>query len=311
MKKLLALVLAALLCATCLVAFASCKKKGDADGEDAADAPVVKVINVALTEEEYAFAVAKGNDDLLAQLNAYLTKIQGNGTFTAIVNKYFGDGTPTAVTSAATKKTDGTQLIVATNAAFAPFEYKEGVNYYGIDMEIMAGFAAEIGKELYIDNMNFDAVCLSVSASGGTYEDENGATQTVAGGLCDVAAAGLTVNEKRKETLDFSASYYNASQMLIVKADNTEFDACTTAAQIEDLLKAKTTSTKVGAQSGTTGFFYCKGDEDWGFDGFPFTTVGYTTGALAVQDILNGNLNYVIIDEGPAKAIVANVNAAN
>ncbi len=310
MKKLLALVLAALLCAACLVAFASCKKKGDADGDEAA-APVVKVINVPLTEEEYAFAVAKGNTALLAQLNAYLTKIKDNGTFTAIVNKYFGDGTPTAVTSASSKKTDGTQLIVATNAAFAPFEYKEGVNYYGIDMEIMAGFAQEIGKELYIDNMNFDAVCLSVSAAGGSYEDENGQTVNVTGGICDVAAAGLTVTDVRKQTLDFTASYYNASQMLIVKNDNTEFDACTTGEQIETILKAKTTATKVGAQSGTTGFFYCKGDEDWGFDGFPFTTVGYTTGALAVQDILNGNLNYVIIDEGPAKAIVANVNAAN
>ena len=306
MKKLLALVLAALLCATCLVAFASCKKKGET-----ADADVVKVIDVALTEEEYAFAVAKGNTALLEQLNAYLTKIKGDGTFTAIINKYFGDGTPTAVTSAASKTNDGTQLVVATNAAFAPFEYKEGVNYYGIDMEIMAGFAQEIGKTLYIDNMNFDAVCLSVSAAGGSYEDENGQTVNVTGGLCDVAAAGLTVTDVRKQTLDFTASYYNASQMLIVKVDNTEFDACTTGEQIETILKGKTTTTKVGAQSGTTGFFYCKGDEDWGFDGFPFTTVGYTTGALAVQDILNGNLDYVIIDEGPAKAIAANVNAAN
>ena len=159
--------------------------------------------------------------------------------------------------------------------------------------------------------MNKISNCLSVSTNGGPYEDENGQTVNVAGGLCDVAAAGLTVTDVRKETLDFSTSYYNASQMLIVKADNTEFDACTTAEQIEAILKAKDTNTKVGAQSGTTGFFYCKGDEEWGFDGFPFTTTGYTTGALAVQDILNGNLNYVIIDEGPAKAIVANVNAAN
>ena len=164
MKKIISFALACLMLVTCVACFASC---GDS-------AKGVKVIEVKLTEEEYAFAVQKGDTELLGQLNAFMTEIKANGKFDEIVNKYFGDGTPTAVVSAAEMKTDGSQLIVATNAAFAPFEYKEGVNYYGIDMEIMAAFATYLGKELYINDMNFDAVCLSVSAQGGTYEDENG-----------------------------------------------------------------------------------------------------------------------------------------
>ena len=301
MKKILSLALAALMIFTCVACFASC---GDS-------IKAVKVIEVKLTEEEYAFAVQKGDAELLGQLNAFMAEIKGNGKFNEIVTKYFGDGTPTAVTSAAEMKTDGSQLIVATNAAFAPFEYKEGVNFYGIDMEIMAAFATYLGKELYINDMNFDAVCLSVSAQGGSYEDENGQTVTVSGGICDIAAAGLTVSEKRMEILDFCTPYYDASQMLIVPENDTTFDECKTVADVEAIFKTFGTDVKIGVQTGTTGELYCKGDADWGFDGFGFTTTGYNTGALAVQNILNGNVKYVVIDEGPAKEIVKKINAAN
>ncbi|MBE6690303.1 MAG: transporter substrate-binding domain-containing protein [Ruminococcaceae bacterium] len=301
MKKVLSLVLAMLMLVTVVTVFAACGQTGNA----------VKVIDIKLTEEEYAFAVQKGDSELLASLNAFMDKIEQNGQFAEIINKYFGDGTPTPVTSASEMKTDGSQLIVATNAAFEPFEYKSGENYLGIDMEIMALFAADLGKELYINNMEFDAVCLAVSAQGGEYEDENGNMVPVSGGICDVAAAGLTVSEKRREILDFSDSYYDASQMLIVAADDTTFDACETAADVEAILNGLTAETKVGVQNGTTGKLYCEGDADWEFDGFAFETVGYTNGALAVQDILNGGVKYVVIDEGPAKAIVAKVNAAN
>lgn len=301
MKKMLALVLAVLMVAVCAVSLSACKK----------DSKGVKVIDIALTDEEYAFAVQKGDADLQAQLNAFLAEIQGNGKFEEIINKYFGDGTPSPVTSAGELKTDGSQLIVATNAAFEPFEYMQGSNYYGVDMEIMKLFAEKLGKELYINNMEFDAVCLSVSAAGGTYEDENGTVHTVTGGTCDIAAAGLTVSDERKTILDFSTSYYKASQMLIVSESDTTFDNCKSAADVETILNGLTAETKVGVQNGTTGELYCRGDEDWGFAGFKFTTTGYASGALAVQEILNGNVNFVIIDEGPAKAIVKNVNAAN
>lgn len=301
MKKILSIALALVMMLSCVAVFASC-------GEPAPEG--VKVIDIKLTEEEYAFAVAKGKTELLGQLNDFMAEIKGNGKFDEIVNKYFGDGTPTAVVSAKEKKTDGSQLIVATNAAFEPFEYMIGENYYGLDLEIMALFAQKLGKELYIDNMEFDAVCLAVSAEGGSYEGENGNVD-VKGGIADVAAAGLTVSEKRKEILDFSVSYYDASQMLIVAENDTKFDNCKTAADVEAILKEMGKDVKIGVQSATTGQKYCEGDADWGFDGFGFTTMKYNSGALAVQNILNGNVSYVIIDEGPARAIVKNVNAAN
>lgn len=298
MKKIISVMLVALMLVLCL---ASCNEKVSG----------VKVIDIKLTEEEYAFAVQKGDTELLNSLNAFMAEIRENGKFDEIINKYFQGGTPTAVKSAATMKTDGSQLIVATNAAFEPFEYMVGENYYGVDMEIMALFAEKLGKELYIYNMEFDAVCLSVSAAGGTYTDASGKEVTQSGGVCDIAAAGLTVSKDRSEILDFSTSYYEASQMLIVPESCKDFDECKTAEDVEKILKGFGKDVKVGVQKGTTGQLYCEGDDGWGFDGFGFETASYTNGALAVQDILNGNCKYVIIDEGPAKAIVQKVNAAN
>ena len=306
MKKIVSLILALAMMIGAVAALNSCAPVEPGDSK-----PVVKVIDFALTEEQYAFAVPKGDTEMLTAINDFLAEIKADGRFEAVLDKYFGDGTPTPVASAATMKNDGSQLIVATNAAFAPFEYLEGENYYGVDLEIMSMFAQKLGKELYIYNMNFDAVCLAVSNQGGSYEDENGQQVPVQGGIADIAAAGLTINETREQILDFSTSYYDASQMIICKADDTTFDNCKSAADVIAVLSAMDSSVKAGVQSGTTGQFFCEGDADWGFDGFAFTTVPLANGALAVQDVLNGNLKFVVIDEGPAKAIAEKVNAAN
>ena len=250
----------------------------------------VKVIDLALSSEEYAFAVAQDNKDLLDKVNAFLDKIVKDGTFDKICNNYFGDGTPVAVESAELDESKD-QLVVATNLAFAPFEYIEGDKIYGIDMEIAAKLADYLGLELVVSNMDFDAVCLAVGQQ-----------------KCDIAMAGLTINEERKEYVTFTDSYYTASQKLITMADNTEFDACTDAAAMEAILNEKGADVKVGVQTGTTGQFYCEGDADWGFAGFKMTTTGYKNGSLAVQDLLNGNIQYVIIDSAPAACITEAIN---
>ncbi|MCQ2432009.1 MAG: transporter substrate-binding domain-containing protein [Clostridia bacterium] len=285
MKKLLSLMLAALmlLSMTALVSCGSESSKGDA----------LKVIDIPLTEEEYAYAVKKGDAELLASVNKFLSEIKANGKFQEVIDKYFGSGTPTPVVSAE-KDASKAQLVVATNAGFAPFEYKDGTYYLGVDMEIMSMLAEYLGKELVIDNMEFESVCTSVGS-----------------GMCDIAAAGLTINETRKEILDFSDAYYNASQVIIVKGSDTKFDACKSAADVEAILNEMTDSVKVGVQTGTTGEFYVRGDADWGFDGFKVTCVPYEVGALAAQNMLNGNCDYVVIDIAPAKAIVSNINATN
>ena len=255
MKKILVLCLTFVMA---MSALAGCGSK---------EAVTAKVIDIELTNEDYAFGVDKTQPELLEKTNAFIAEIKANGTFEEICNKYFGDGTPTAVTSA---KEDPSKdlLVVATNAAFEPFEYTDGGNgYLGIDMEIAALLAEYLGKELVIQNMDFDAVCLAVGQQ-----------------KCDIAMAGLTINEEREEFVTFTDSYYSASQQLIVTSDNTEFDACTDAAAVEAILNGKDAKVKVGVQTGTTGQFYCEGDADWGFAGFKMTTTGYKNGSLAVQD---------------------------
>lgn len=249
------------------------------------------VIDINLTDEEYAFGVDKDQPELLAEVNTFIQEIKEDGTLDDICNNYFGDGTPNAVTSAELDSSKD-QLVIATNAAFEPFEYTQGDSYYGIDMEIAAALAEKLGKELVISNMAFDAVCLSIGQH-----------------KCDIALAGLTIKEDRKAYVDFSDSYYSASQKLIVRSDDDTFKDCSDAASVEAILSSFDSSTKIGVQTGTTGQFYCEGDAGWGFDGFDVTTVGYQNGSLAVQDLLNGNIQYVIIDSAPASFITESLNA--
>lgn len=284
MKKIVGLCMAMLMAVSLL---AGCGGQTDAGAENQ---EAVKVIDIDLTNELYAFGVDKDQSELLEQVNTFVAKIKEDGTLDAICEKYFGGGEPAAVKSAQLDESKD-QLVVATNAAFEPFEYMDGEDYYGIDMEIAAMLAEELGKELVIQNMDFDAVCLSVGQH-----------------KCDIAMAGLTVNEEREEYVTFSDSYYEASQKLIVKGDDTKFDACTDAASVEALLNELTDSDKIGVQGGTTGQFYVEGDEDWGFDGLPAVCVPYKNGSLAVQDLVNGNIQYVIIDAAPAKCIAEAIN---
>ena len=274
--KIMCVVMAAALMAT---AFAGCGKSNTA-----------KVIDIELTNEDYAFGVDKDQPELLEDVNAFIQEIMDNGQFEEICNKYFGDGTPTPVQSA-TLDTSKDQLVVATNAAFEPFEYKDGESFLGIDMEIASLLAEKLGKELVIQHMDFDAVCLSVGQH-----------------KCDIAMAGLTINEQRQEYVTFSDPYYKAAQKLIVTSDNTEFDDCKTAADVEEILKTKDKDTTIGVQNGTTGQKYVSGDEEWDFDGFGVTCTGYKNGSLAVQDMINGNIDYVIIDSEPARFITESIN---
>ena len=275
MKKILTLVLALILGCTCLVAFSACGEKtatigvqagttgqyfvdGDADwGFDGIEGyesrgysngglavndmkngavkyviideqPAkqlakkingIKVIDVSLTEEEYAFGVDKAQPELLASINSILADMKKSGKLDAIVAAYATGEGITPVTSATldASKADK-QLVVATNAAFAPFEYKDGDSFVGIDIEIAAYIAEQLEMELVIQDMEFEAVVTSVGKNN-----------------VDVAMAGLTVNETRKQSVNFTESYYNAAQMLVVLEDETAFDDCKTA---DDVLAA-------------------------------------------------------------------------
>lgn len=280
MKKFLSVFLTAALAVSML---AGCGSKGET--------VTAKVIDIDLTNEEYAFGVDKNQPELLEKTNEFIAKIKSDGTLDEICKKYFSDGEPEAVKSA-TLDTSKDQLVVATNAAFEPFEYTKGDDYYGIDMEIAQLLADELGKELVIQNMDFDAVCLSVSQQ-----------------KCDIAMAGLTINEEREGYVTFTDSYYSASQRLIVPSNVTTFDDCKTADDVAAKLAETKSSDQIGVQQGTTGQYYIEGSEDWDFPGLPAKCVTYKSGSLAVQDMLNGNIQYVIIDAAPASAITDAINA--
>ena len=277
MKKLVSLLLAL----TCVLSLVACGSE---------EAVTAEVLEYDLTSEQYAFGVDKGQPELVAEVNAFVQKIKQDGTLDEICERYFGDGEPVAVESAKEDPSKD-QLLVATNAEFAPFEYMEGDKFYGIDMEIAALLAEELGKELVIVNMDFDAVCLAVGQH-----------------KCDIAMAGLTVNEEREEHVTFSESYYEASQRLVVKSDDEVFADCASADDVLAKLGELTDESKIGVQNGTTGYFFVAGDADWGFDGFAAECVGYKNGSLAVQDMLTGNIDFVVIDAAPADAITTAIN---
>ena len=262
MKKVMKIMSVLLAVAVIAVSFAACS----------GGATTAKVIEINLSDEEYAFGVDKNQPELMEEANALIAEIKEDGTLDEICNHYFGDGTPVGVTSAQLD-TSKDQLVVATNAEFEPFEYKNGDTFYGIDMEIAKLLADRLGKELVIQDMNFDAVLLSVQQQ-----------------KSDIGMAGLTVSEERAQQVNFTESYYEASQRLVVRSDDTTFDNCKTKEDVEAILNGLDSSVKIGGQNGTTGQSYVQGSEDLGFPGLKAQFQGYSNGSLAVQDLLNGNV---------------------
>ena len=169
------------------------------------------------------------------------------------------------------------KLIMATNAQFPPYELVsdgEGVNgtgFEGIDIEIACAIADKLGMTLQIDDMDFDAALVAVQNN-----------------KCDVVLAGLTYREDRDEVMDFSDSYAQGVQVVIVTEDSA-------VASVDDLANVAS----IGTQRGTTGYIYCC--DDYGDD----HVAAYDSGAAAVQALLNGQVDCVVIDKGPAEAYVA------
>ena len=168
------------------------------------------------------------------------------------------------------------KLIMATNAAFPPYEYLEGNEIVGIDAEIAGAIAEKLGLELVITDMEFDSIIESVK-----------------NGKADIGLAGLTVTDERKEEVDFTESYATGVQVIIVAEDSA-------ITSVDDLF-AEGAQTKIGVQRNTTGDLYTTWDlEDNGLA----TIDRYSKGAEAVQALKTGKVDCVVIDNEPAKAFV-------
>lgn len=162
------------------------------------------------------------------------------------------------------------KIIMATNAEFEPFEYIEGGEVVGIDVDISEKIAEKLGVELEVSNMEFDSIITAVKS-----------------GKAAFGAAGMTADETRRKSVDFSDTYFSASQVIIVRADETEITN-------GDDLVGKT----IGVQLGTTGDKYCSEEVA------DTNVVRYDKGADAIQALLTEKVDAVVIDDFPATKYV-------
>ena len=166
------------------------------------------------------------------------------------------------------------KLIMSTNAEFPPYEMTtDDGGYAGIDIEIAQAIAKKLGLELVIDDMDFD-----------------GALMAVQKGKSDMVMAGVTVNEKRLKVMDFSNSYATGVQVVIVKEGS-------------DVTMDNLGDKMIGTQRGTTGYIYASDTPENGGYGEEHV-VAYDSGITAVQALMNGQVDAVIIDNAPAQEFV-------
>ena len=193
---------------------------------------------------------------------------------------------------------DDDVLVMATNAAFPPYEYVEGGKFVGIDVEIAQAIADKLGMELQIEDVEFGSII------GGVVE-----------GKYDMGMAGMTVTDERKQSVNFSDTYATGIQVIIVKDGSsiTSLDDIFEFNADGDPVALKDTDLKVGVQQDTTGDIYSSSDiSGWGFcdveENGTVTTdrvERYKTGADAVEALKTDKVDMVIIDNEPAKSFVA------
>ena len=172
--------------------------------------------------------------------------------------------------AAAVTTVNAGKLTMSTNAAFPPYEMTtDSGDFEGIDIEVAGAIAEKLGLELQVDDMDFDAALLAAQ-----------------NGKSDIVMAGVTVTDERQKVMDFSDTYAEGIQSIIVPEDS-------------DIATADDLSGKaIGTQRGTTGYLYCT--DDFGED----NVIAYDDGLTAVQALNNGQVDAVVIDNAPAKSFV-------
>ena len=175
-----------------------------------------------------------------------------------------------------TTVTEG-KLTMSTNATFPPYEMlADDGSFEGIDVEVAGAIAEKLGLELQIDDMSFDAALLAVQGDSPK---------------ADIVMAGVTVTEDRQLVMNFSDSYATGIQVVIVK-EGSDIKS------IDDL-----EGKKIGTQMGTTGYIYCSDTPENGGYGEE-NVIAYDSGITAVQALVNGQVDCVVIDNEPAQAYV-------
>lgn len=189
------------------------------------------------------------------------------------------------------------EIIVQTNAFFAPFEYYEGTEIKGVDVEVMAKVGEKLGKTIKFENVEFSAIIDNVAE----------------GKVCDAGAAGITITDERKEKVDFSTPYYTSVQYVIFAADSDI--AKKTGKDGDYIVWEAMKGMTIGTQTDTTGWIYTDGeinataDNDYGYDGVLYGTdtelKNFDNAQLAADGIKSNLVDVVVIDELPAQYITS------
>lgn len=295
LKKLgLALTVAAV-AVTSVICLAACNNGSNTDDD-------IEMVNYNLTNEQYAFGLKKSDTELLNKLNQIMTDKAAE--IKAIMDKYLNATDAELDTFgydnlATTASTDPAvmpnEFVVHTNIDFKPFEYYNGSKIAGIDIEIAKLFADELGQKLVVvHNPNFDAVVTAVQTTP----------------QFDIAMAGLTISPDRAEQLNFTKPYYDSTQVILVKKGNTLFNECKSAEDVVAKLKTLTgNQAKCGGQKGTSSYFYIVGNEALEYEGYSNLTFKQYPGAgTAVTDMINGNIEFVVVDKATGDALIKSFN---
>ena len=189
------------------------------------------------------------------------------------------------------------EIIVQTNAFFAPFEYYQGNDIVGVDVEIMNMVGEKMGKKVTFKNVEFSAIIDNVAA----------------GNVCDAGAAGITITDERKEKVDFSIPYYTSVQYVIFAKDSSV--ATRGEGNNKYIVWDALAGMTIGVQTDTTGWIYTDGEiyaqesNDYGYDGVLYGTNTelkcFDNAQLAADGIGSNMVDVVIIDELPAEYIVS------
>lgn len=284
MKKIISLVLAATMIIAAVAVFSSCNKNVELEAIDATD----------LISEDFGIAVKKGNTELLAMVNAVVDEWVKDGTMTKYVDYYDAIAKGETADANGLKVEwdfgDATEVItVYTESGFAPFEFVSNEKIIGVDIAIMNEVAARNNMKVEIKDVSFDTITTNVKSATGHA----------------VGAAGLTINDERKEEVDFSSIYYS-STLVIVSAKDKGYS------KVADL-----SGLKVGVQEGTSGdLIISDAKKDGGYlvNEEESITVKvdsktevkqYKQYALALADLKAGRIDAILMDKLPALTMLA------
>ena len=261
------------------------------------DKNYVAVAAIDLLQEDFGIAVKKGNTSLMNAVNVVIDEWLANGKmnqymdyYSALANEEKGGESAVAPDGLQTSWDFGSATEVVTmytESGFAPYEFYKGENIVGLDVAIMSQVAVNLGKKLEVKDVVFDVVATNVANSTGDA----------------VGAAGITINDERKQVIDFSNVY--ASSTLVIVSENGQYSS------VKDLA-GKT----VGVQEGTSGDLIISAAKGAGYtyeneDGqdVTVTAVGatvkqYKQYALALQDLKNGRIDAILMDKIPAELML-------